>query len=183
MLLFLSDLKKYKRYSKKKYLLGAFINQGLWALFIYRVGNKVYRSKLPGFVKISLLSFYVLFQKALEIVIGISIPYSVNIGHSCYIGHFGNIILHPNVSLGNNCNLSQGVTIGVSGYGVNRGAPTIGNNVYIGANAVIVGNITIGDDILIGANSLVNRSFSQECTLLGVPAQAVKMSSRSKDLC
>ena len=117
--------------------------------------------------------FCTLSQKWIEIITGISLPYSAKIGSHFYIGHFGNIIINPKVVIGNNCNISQGVTIGVNGRGDARGTPILGDNVYIGANAVIVGNIVIGDNAVIGANSLVIENIKEYTTVLGVPAKEI----------
>lgn len=106
-------------------------------------------------------------------VTGISIPGSVSIGHSFYIGHFGGIVFNSNAILGDNCNVSQGVTIGVSGIDDRRGVPIIGSDVYIGANVVVAGKITIGNHVLIGACSMVNSSFADNVVVLGVPAIVV----------
>jgi serine O-acetyltransferase len=111
-----------------------------------------------------------LWQKGIEITTGISIPASVKIGHSFYIGHFGGIIINANAVIGNNCNISQGITIGVSGVESRRGVPVIGDHVYIGANAIVAGKITIGNNVLIGACSLVNADVVAQSVMLGVPA-------------
>lgn len=170
---FTLDLKKYKKYSGKNSFVLFFTQQGLWALFVYRFFNAVYRSKLPKIIKSVVLLFGVLYQKWIEIVTGISIPYSARIGHSFYIGHFGNIIINSKSTIGDNCNISQGVTIGVSGRGEKRGVPVIGNHVYIGANATIAGAITVGDGAVIGANSLVVSNVAARTTVVGVPAEQV----------
>lgn len=177
MNLFKSDIEKYKRYSSRKMLFLVLTQQGLWALCLYRFANSVYRKSYPSIIKKSLLFFCVIWQKGIEILTGISIPYTVTIGHSFYIGHFGNIIINATAVIGNNCNISQGVTIGVSGRGVKRGVPKIGDNVYIGANAVISGSIIIGDDVVIGANSLVINDVPDAITVVGVPAS--KFSDKS----
>jgi len=170
-MLFNSDLKKYKSYSNKSTLAVLITQQGLWAIFVYRISNAIYRSKTPNFIKKILLVFSVFFQKIIEILTGISLPYSASIGHSFYIGHFGGIIINSQSVIGHNCNVSQGVTIGVSGRNSSRGVPVIGNNVYIGANAVVAGKIAIGNNCVIGANSLVVNSFDNDVTILGVPAK------------
>lgn len=170
---FRSDLIKYEKYSGKSAFVIFFTQQGLWALFVYRINNAIYNSKLPRMLKLFLLFFGVFTQKWIEIITGISLPYSAKIGHSFYIGHFGNIIINANSIVGDNCNISQGVTIGVSGRGKNRGVPTIGNNVYVGANATIVGKIKIGDNAVIGANSLVVKDVLPGTTVVGVPAQVI----------
>ena len=132
--------------------------------------------KLP-IVRQLILSICLVWRKGIEIATGISIPASAKIGHSFYIGHFGGIILNAEVVIGNNCNISQGVTIGVSGTLENRGVPIIGNNVYIGANSVVVGQIIVQDDVLIGACSLVNSNIPQGAVVLGVPAKIVSQKS------
>lgn len=171
--MFKSDILKYKKYSGKSFLVLFLTTQGLWAIFIYRISNYIYNSKLPFFIKKILLLFSILWQKWIEIITGISIPYSCKIGHSFYIGHFGNIIINANAVIGNNCNISQGVTIGVSGRGNNRGVPIIGDNNYIGANAVIVGKINIGNNCVIAANSLIIQSLKDNSTAIGVPSEVI----------
>ncbi|MBC3757774.1 serine acetyltransferase [Hyunsoonleella sp. SJ7] len=171
---FSSDIKRYKAYSANKpgWVL-VMTHQGLWALFVYRFSNYIFNKRLPKIIKKILLFFCVVWQKFIEILTGISIAYSAQIGKGFYIGHFGGIIINASAVIGENCNISQGVTIGVSGRGKKRGVPNIGNNAYIGANAVVVGGITIGDNCVIGANSLVNSSFEANVTILGVPAKIV----------
>ncbi|AUC75831.1 serine acetyltransferase [Olleya sp. Bg11-27] len=165
-----SDFIKYRKYSGNKSVFVLLLTQqGLWALTVYRLSNTIYRSSIFKPVKKLLLGFAVLHQKWIEIVTGISIPYSVTIGRQFYIGHFGGIIINANVVIGDNCNISQGVTIGVSGRGDTRGVPTLGNNVYIGANAVIAGPITIGDNCVIAANTLVTKSMDANAVAVGVP--------------
>ncbi len=168
-----SDIKKYKKYSGKSALVLCCTQQGLWALFFYRINSAIFTSRIPSFLKKILLLFCLLSHKWMEVITGISLPYSAKIGHSFYIGHFGQIIVNAKSVIGNNCNISQGVTIGVSGVGDRRGVPLIGDNVYIGANTTIAGKITIGDDVVIGANSLVNRDVAASCTVVGVPATVV----------
>ena len=171
---FFVDFKKYKKYSNNKSALVLLLtNQGLWALFVYRISNGIYNSKLPKFFKKVLLVFAVICQKWIEILTGISLPYTAKIGAGFYIGHFGGIIVNPLAIIGTNCNISQGVTIGISGRDKKRGVPIIGNNVYMGANAVVVGRIHVSDNCVIAANSLVVDSIEANKTVLGVPAVVV----------
>jgi len=175
--LLLSDYKKYKKYGGNFFTI-LFFTQGFWAIFQYRIAHAVYTMKFPV-IKQLLQFLCLIWQKIIEITTGISIPASVQIGHSFYIGHFGGIILNAKTILGNNCNISQGVTIGVSGQGDNRGVPKIGDNVYIGANAVLAGNIVVEDNVLIGACSLVNTNVTVNSVMLGVPA--IKVSEKSSE--
>jgi serine O-acetyltransferase len=167
-----SDYLKYRKY-RANFLAIIFFTQGFWASCQYRIAHAVFcRVKFKPLKYILLFPIY-LWQKAIEITTGISIPASAVIGHSFYIGHFGGIILNANTIIGNNCNISQGVTIGVSGQGVTRGTPVIGDNVYIGANTVLAGNIKIGNNCLVGACTLVNRDLPDNSVAVGVPAQIV----------
>lgn len=171
-----SDYQKYKNYGGNFFSI-VFLTQGFWAVFQYRIAHFVYK-KIRLFPFNFLCKMLMLFwQKGIEIVTGISLPASATIGKSFYIGHFGGIILNGETVIGDNCNISQGVTVGISGQGKKRGVPVIGNNVYIGVNSVIAGSITIGDDVLVGACSLVTTDVAQGSVMLGVPA--VKISDKT----
>lgn len=164
------DIAKYKMYSGKSALLLVLTQQGLWAIITYRFYNHIYESKVPSFLKKIMLFFGVIAQKWIEIVTGIQLPYSAKVGNSFYIGHFGHIIINANAVIGNNCNISQGVTIGVSGRGENRGVPVLQDNIYVGANVTVAGKINIGSNSVLGANSLVVKDVDANTTVLGVPA-------------
>ena len=169
-----SDYKKYKKYGGN-FISIVFFTQGFWAIFQYRIAHSICKLKMP-IIKQLLQMITLIWQKNIEILTGISIPASATIGHSFYIGHFGGIIFNANAIIGNNCNVSQGVTIGVSGLNENRGVPIIGNNVYIGVNSVIAGKVTIGNNVLIGSSSLVTSNVADNCVVLGVPA--IKISDK-----
>lgn len=171
-----SDYNKYRKYGSG-FLSILFFTQGFVASFQYRVANAVYNSISNKILRKAFMIPFIIWQKLVELTTGISIPASARIGHSFYIGHFGGIILNANTVIGNNCNISQGVTIGVSGQGEKRGTPVIGDNVYIGANAVIAGKIIVGDNVLIAACSLVNRDVPENAVVAGVPAQILSEKS------
>lgn len=168
-----SDYLKYKKYGGNFFSI-LFLTQGFWASFQYRIAHRVYRINIP-ILKYVLTIFCLLWQKTIEITTGISIPASAKIGHSLYIGHFGGIIINSNVTIGNNCNISQGVTIGVSGRDENRGVPLLGNNIYLGANCVVAGKIIVGDNVLVAACSLLNENAEDNAVYLGVPAIQISL--------
>ena len=165
------DIRQYTALSGKSAIHQMLTQQGLWALMQYRLASTVYRSSWPYFLKRLSLMLLNLWQKLIEVVTGIHLPCSAEIGDGLYIGHFSHVILSSDVVMGCNCLLSQGVNIGVSGRGEQRGAPTIGDRVYFGANATVAGKIRIGNDAVIGANSLVVCDVPEACTVVGVPAQ------------
>lgn len=104
---------------------------------------------------------------------GISISPITLIDSGFFIGHFSGIIISPHAIIGKNCNISQGVTLGVTNRGERAGAPTIGDNVYIGPGAKIIGKINIGDNVAIGANSVVTKSMPDNSVVVGVPGKVV----------
>lgn len=104
---------------------------------------------------------------------GIDISFNTKIGKGLYIGHFGCIVVHKDVIIGDFCNLSQGVTIGEGGRPGHRGTPTIGNRVYIAPGAKIFGRLSIGDNVAIGANAVVNKDIPDNAVVAGVPAKVL----------
>jgi len=104
---------------------------------------------------------------------GISIPPETVIGSGFYIGHFGGIVVSPKSKIGKNCNISQGVTIGQTNRGSRKGFPIIGNNVYIGPGAKIIGGVTIGNDVAVGANCVVTKDVPDNAVVVGVPGRVI----------
>jgi serine O-acetyltransferase len=104
---------------------------------------------------------------------GISIPYQTPIGSGFYIGHFGGIVVSSGATIGANCNISQGVTIGQINRGAKKGTPHIGDNVYIGPGAKVLGHISIGNNVAIGANAVVINDVPDNAVVVGVPARLI----------
>jgi serine O-acetyltransferase len=166
-----SDYRRFVALGARRPLKTILFCQGLWATFVYRVSHHLYY-RTPFAPLRKLLRFLCqVARKGIEILTGISLPPECRIGEGLYIGHFGTIIISSMAVIGKNCNLSQGVTLGVSGRGDRRGAPTIGNRVYIAANAVVAGKISIGDDAVIGACTVVTTSVPPRAVVAGNPAQ------------
>ncbi len=151
-----------------------FFTQGFWASTVYRcqhAANRRFR-RWPGIGAIVRV-FAAVAQKAVEVLTGISLPAGMEAGEGLYIGHFGNIIVSPAASLGRNCNLSQGVTLGAAGRGDRHGAPRLGDRVYIGAGAIVLGAVDIGDDAAIGAGAVVTKSVPARGVVVGNPARLI----------
>lgn len=117
-----------------------------------------------------LKKFYHLSLQRLSNKTHIQIPYQTRIGRGFYIGHTGRIIINEDAVLGENVNIATGVTIGQSNRGSKKGSPAIGNRVWIGTNAVIVGRITIGNNVLIAPNAFVNMDVPDNSVVIGNPA-------------
>lgn len=104
---------------------------------------------------------------------GFQIHPSTKIGKGLYIGHRGTIIVNSNSVIGDYCNLSPGVTIGQTNRGIRKGAPVLGNKVWVGTNSVIVGGINIGDNVLVAPNAFVNHDVPSNSIVIGNPAQII----------
>ena len=99
--------------------------------------------------------------------LGFTIPKNV-FGPGLHIVHYGTIVVHPDARVGRSCRLHPSTSIG--DY---NGVPRLGDNVYIGPGAKIYGPVTLGDNVAVGANAVVNKSFGSNVTLGGVPARIV----------
>ena len=95
------------------------------------------------------------------------------IGEGLYLGHMGPRYINADVVIGKNCNINQNVTIGQENRGKRKGVPTIGDMVWIGANAVIVGKITIGNNVLIAPGAFVNFDVPDNSIVLGNPGRII----------
>ena len=94
------------------------------------------------------------------------------IGKGLHIPHPIGIVINGKAKIGNNCTIMQQVTIGNK---LNDDKiPEIGNNVFIGAGAKIIGNIKIEDNVIIGANAVVTKSIPKNCIVAGIPARIIR---------
>lgn len=100
---------------------------------------------------------------------GMEIPFHTKIGKGLYIGHPFNITVNDKAVIGDWCNLHKGVVIGQENRGLRKGAPRLGNRVWVGINAAIVGKVTIGDDVLIAPCSYVNCDVPPHSVVFGNP--------------
>lgn len=91
------------------------------------------------------------------------------IGDGIYIGHPSNITVGSDVIIGQCVNLHKGCTIGVENRGPRQGGAIIGNCVWIGINATIVGKVKIGDDVMIAPNAYVNFDVPSHSIVIGNP--------------
>lgn len=168
-----SDYRRYRAAGAGSALGVILLTQGFWASTVYRINHHVHRHlTFPGLRTLARV-VGLLAHKAVEILTGISLPPELEVGEGLYIGHFGPIIVSPEARLGRHCNLSQGVTIGVGGRGDRRGAPVIGNRVYVGAGAILFGRLSVGDDAAVGAGAVVTRPVPPRGVVAGNPARLI----------
>lgn len=122
------------------------------------------------------LRFYLLKNKR-----NIGISSNTKIGKGLYLGHLHGISINGLAVIGDNCNIHKGVTIGQENRGKRKGTPIIGNSVWIGVNATIVGNVSVGDDVLIAPNSFVNCDIPSHSVVFGNPCQIHHKDNATED--
>lgn len=144
--------------------------QSIWAIWVYRLGRRIDRMSEGLTRKVLIVLYWQLFR-LVETITGISIPKSAIIGGGLRIWHFGGIFINPDVVIGNDCTLRQGVTIGNRTEG--GPVPILGNNVDIGAYAQILGGIRVGNNCKIGAMSVLLQDMPDNSTAVGNPARII----------
>lgn len=144
-------------------IIGCIRSPGIHAMAVFRFGHGLLG--LPLVLRIVLEPVYLIANALVKIAWGIEIPRAATIGPGLYIGHFGGIIVSSAAVIGENCNISHGITIGAAGSRQHGGVPRIGNNVYIGPGAKVFGRITIGNNVKIGANCVVHKDVPENAVV------------------
>src|SRR5271154_736136 len=148
------------------------LNPAVWSIGCYRLGNWLHVAR-PAFLiraPLKVVSFFA--NKFCEVFMEMCIDPHASIGPGLYIGHIGGGHINPQAILGSNCDLAHRVTIGTSAMG-RQGAPVLGNDVYIGTGATLVGKIKVGNGAKIAANTLVISNIPDGATVMGVPGRII----------
>ena len=109
---------------------------------------------------------------------GIEIHPGATIGKGLFIDHGTGVVIGETAIIGDNVTMFHGVTLGGTGKEKGKRHPTIGNNVFIGCGAKLLGNITIGDNVKIGANAVILKDVESNTTVVGVPGVIVKRNGK-----
>ena len=103
-------------------------------------------------------------------------PYQTLIGEGLYIVHFGSIIINPDAVIGKNFCISVGTLVG-NALGKKKGVATIGDNVFMGRNSIVIGNVNIGNNVLIAPGAFVNFDVPDNSIVIGNPGQIIPQNS------
>lgn len=112
---------------------------------------------------------------------GIEIHPGATIGKGLFIDHGMGVVIGETAVIGDNCLLYQGVTLGGTGKDTGKRHPTLGNNVLIGCGAKVLGPFTVGNNVKIAANAVVLNEIPDNCTAVGVPAKIVRRNGERVD--
>jgi serine O-acetyltransferase len=145
-------------------------NLAFWAIATYRFGN--YANTLSPPFKWAGGKIYGVLSLAVEMSSGIMLNREARVGKDLHLVHSGNIKIHPASVIGDRVGIMHDVTLGTGGD--RDGAPVIGDDVFIGAGAKVLGPIKIGNRARIAANSLVISDVPPDATAIGVPAKVLR---------
>ena len=167
---FSSDLARYRtRGFRNKDL---WLNPAVWAIGCYRLGNWLNVAKPFVLIRIPLKIVSFVANKLCEVFMEMCIDAQATIGGGLYIGHIGGVHINPQAVLGKNCDIAHRVTIGASAMG-RQGSPVLGDNVYVGTGATLIGKIKVGSGAKIAANTLVMSNVPEGATVMGVPGRII----------
>lgn len=152
-----------------KYMCRAIFSAGFRAIMLYRIGY--------WFREHHLIILAVLVERVMHHVSHCWISTKARIGPGFVVAHVSGLVIGGATQIGSNCDVRQNVTFGGNyskKHPSGRQQPVVGDNVSVGAGAVIIGPITIGSNSIIGANSVVNRDVPENVIVFGVPAKVIK---------
>jgi len=161
-----ADLFRYGGLTGTKGLIKGFRKPGFRYMYVFRQASQGSRYSLKRL-------FFAWLRRRYSYKFGFQIPVGTSIGEGFFIGHHGTIVVNVKARIGKNCNIAHNVTIGQANRGRLEGYPTIGDHVWIGTGAVIVGNIHIGNNVLIAPNAYVNMDVPENSLVLGNPAKII----------
>ncbi len=138
---------------------------GLQAVWVHRINHWLWRRNLKLLAR--------LMSQVARFWTGIEIHPGATIGRRLFIDHGMGVVIGETATVGDDVTLYQGVTLGGTGKVSGKRHPTLRNNVFVGNNANILGNITIGENSRVGAGSVVLRDVPPDSTVVGVPAHIV----------
>ncbi|EAZ89774.1 serine O-acetyltransferase [Crocosphaera chwakensis] len=149
---------------------------GFRAVAVQRFG--VWRMKIePKLLRAPFSIIYRFLYRYVRNIYGIDLPYTVQLGRRVIIEHQSCIIIHGNSVIGDDCIIRQGVTLGNRYINAPLDAPKLGKRVNVGAGVKILGKVIIGDEVNIGANAVVLSDIEKGQTAVGIPAKIIKSKS------
>ena len=136
---------------------------GFHILIFYRIAHFFYSTDFKFIAR--------LISQIGRLLTGIEIHPGAKIGNRLFIDHGMGIVIGETTTIGDNCLIYHGVTLGGTGKEVKKRHPDIGNNVVIGCGAKVLGPIKIGNNVKIGANAVVLYDVQDNSTVVGIPGK------------
>lgn len=156
-------------------------SKGRLILLLFRMANFCSTRKIYYYLGFPYLLFY---RVVVEWVLTIELPWNITAGKNLVLYHGQCLVVNNKVVIGENCVLRHCTTIGNKQLadGSSSKCPVIGNNVDIGSNVCIIGDITINNNVMIGSGAVVVKSIMENCVAVGNPAIEKQRKIRMEDL-
>ena len=151
-----------------------FLYSGLHAVLFYRFAHVLYRLRIPFIPR--------LISQIGRFLTGVEIHPGAKIAPGFFIDHGMGVVIGETAVIGDDVLIYQGVTLGGTGLEKGKRHPTIGNNIVIGAGAKVLGNITVGDNSYIGSNAVVIKDVPPNSTVVGVPGRITRQDGKKIDI-
>jgi serine O-acetyltransferase len=146
---------------------------GSWAMAVYRFGRRLKSMPPRPLVAPVLWALYRVAEVALGVVTSISIDVDARIEPGFYVGHFVSLRIGPGVRIGKNCSVGQMCTIEGTGPYPATNAPVLGERVYLGSGAKVIGPLRVADGAAICANTVVSEDVPDNGVVLGIPGMII----------
>lgn len=168
-----SDLYRYERAAGIAGFLRAFAGEpGFRLTTLLRVTRYLRRQPLTRWGGYHLAKFWL---GRLSMKLGVCLDFTTEIGPGFYLPHPFGIVINRRCRIGADCNIAQHVTLGLKSRDPRAGCPELGDRVYVGPGAVVIGAVKVGDDAAVGANGVVTRDVPNHAVVAGVPAKIISM--------
>ncbi|MCA9406632.1 MAG: serine O-acetyltransferase [Candidatus Omnitrophica bacterium] len=158
----------------KNYLEVILLYPGLHAIISHRICHALWNMKIPFFPRA--------ISQVTRFLTGIEIHPGAQIGKGLFIDHGMGVVIGETTIIGKDVTLFQGVTLGGTGKECGKRHPTLGDNVVVGTGAKVLGNINIGDNSYVGANAVILRDVPANSTVVGVPGHITKKDGKKIDV-
>lgn len=134
-------------------------------IFLYNISRILYLWKIP------FIPHFI--QTCIRIIFGCRVPFTAKIGKKTILACGGiGLTIHARAEIGENCRI--GTCVSIVGSKKYEDVPKIGNNVYVGTGARVIGPVIVGNNVMIGANAVVNKNIPDNVFVAGIPAKVIK---------
>jgi len=148
---------------------------GFHAIFFHRFWHFMYRIGIPFLPR--------LFSQITKFFTGVEIHPGATIGQGFFIDHGSGVVIGETAEIGDNCVLFHNVTLGGTGKHVGKRHPTIGNNVFVGTGAILLGPLRVGNNVRIGANTFLYMvDIPDNATVVGTPGYITRLDGKTVNM-
>jgi len=146
---------------------------GVHAMIFYRMNNRLWNWNIRWLARF--------FSSMARLFTGIEIHPGATIGRRFFIDHGMGVVIGETTTIGDDCTLYHGVTLGGTSWDKGKRHPTLGNDVVVGAGAKVLGPITLADGARVGSNAVVVKDVPESCTVVGIPGRVISNANVNKN--